>query len=212
MYGLHRLLNNAHQRCREALQVDPVPDSGVECHQCLRYVVPAAVEAPVNQGLDAPKHGLEESRDHQRRDSDGHCTTLVSDSTESILKQDDAAEICGCQHGRQHAVNKRPIDKKVNVPQPVAQDRYYHYNRGASGTVRAGGRGVTSLLSCREAAIWLRSFHFAKDGPFRQMIGNLQHPPAPLEFIPCLSSNEVRDGLLITGKVGQLRQSGLDAG
>jgi hypothetical protein len=98
---LHRLLNHAQQLPRQPAQVGLVaaglgkacPERSRRGRQHLLRVVLAAVEAPVDDVLDAPAQGREQAGDRQGGDDDGQLGLLAGEGAEDTLEQDDTAEV-----------------------------------------------------------------------------------------------------------------------
>jgi len=64
---LHRLVDHRHQLGRERVQVDLIAQAGAEHLDRVGRIVFAAVEAPVNERLDAAAGRLEQGRHRQGR-------------------------------------------------------------------------------------------------------------------------------------------------
>src|SRR2546421_161934 len=77
MCRLHRLLYDGQQVFAQLVQVHFVMQGGTEsCHR-LGGVILAAIEAPVNDPLDATAQGLEESSNDEGRDHHSDSVILV---------------------------------------------------------------------------------------------------------------------------------------
>src|SRR5579875_637584 len=85
-------------------------------------VVPLAIEAAVDQLLNAAADGIEESGDRQRRQRDRQVGALRN-WIKQVLEEEYSTRVDPNQDGGQAAVDERTVDDPVNVPEPVAQDR-----------------------------------------------------------------------------------------
>ena len=118
MRGLHRLLNDSQQVLTQLIQVDFLAQGGAEgCHG-LSSIVLAAVEAAINDPLDAMTQGLEEGRDYQRRgDNDQGILLLLSEESAQQGTEDehDAHVEQGQDHG-QGTIDQRATNEDINLP------------------------------------------------------------------------------------------------
>ena len=85
MRGLDRLAHHADQLALERVEVELVAQAAAERLQRARRVVAAAVEAPVDDGLDACERGAEQARDRQGRDRDGQSDRPTASPMSSTL-------------------------------------------------------------------------------------------------------------------------------
>ena len=93
MCWLHRLLNDVEQVLTQLLQVHFLAQGGAEgCHG-LGGIILAAIEAPVNNPLDALAQGLEEGRNRQGGDDDCDIVILVDAAAQEVLQGNDTANI-----------------------------------------------------------------------------------------------------------------------
>jgi len=121
---LHRLLDHADQARREFIQIRLVTAGRGEVGEGLGRVVLFAVEAAVNHVLHPAAQRREQRGNGERGDDSDHFGPLLAgDGAEQALQQHDAEEVDQPQRCGEHAVDQRPANDNVNVPQPVAQDR-----------------------------------------------------------------------------------------
>jgi hypothetical protein len=86
MRRLHRLLHHRHQVLTQCCQVHFIAQSGAERFQRAGSIVLAAVEAAINDSLDAMAQRLGEGHDHQRR-GDNHQGILLLLAEEAGVPQ-----------------------------------------------------------------------------------------------------------------------------
>src|SRR5712692_1267638 len=91
---LHSFLYYRYQFFGQCVQVHFFTQSSAEGLQHKRYVVPAAIETAIDNGLDAPFKGLEQSNDRQGSPDDCQfcLSSLPAESPEKVLQKNDAAE------------------------------------------------------------------------------------------------------------------------
>ena len=92
MCWLHRLLYHCEQLFAQLRQVELVLQGRTEAGQHSFRVIFAAIEATINDGLDALAQGLEESRDDQRRDDNWH-RRVPGDPLEDKLEAEDQRQV-----------------------------------------------------------------------------------------------------------------------
>src|SRR6266567_8378890 len=107
----------------QLVQVNFVAQGGAEGCQGLGCIILAAVEATIDDGLDAMAQGLEESSNDERRDHDSDRIILVEHPLEQRLQGKNEAKIQKGQQSSQTAIHQCTIDQHVNVVQPIAQNR-----------------------------------------------------------------------------------------
>ena len=103
MCRLHRLLNDAHQRVGQALQVHLVARRRTERGQRASRVVPATVKAAVDEALHTPSERLEQRRYHQSGGDKRYGRLLACGGPKGRLEQENAS-------------NVGPDDDGVNTP------------------------------------------------------------------------------------------------
>jgi hypothetical protein len=116
---LHRLANRGQQLGREGVQVDLLVHAGAEGRDGLGGVVAAAVEAPVDRGLDAAVGWPGQCGHGKGRAGHDQAGTLAQE----LAQAEDDEGVPATQQHRQQAVGERAADDPVQVVQPVAQDR-----------------------------------------------------------------------------------------
>ena len=57
MCGLHRLLDHCQQMLAQVIQIYLIPQGGAEGRRSLLGIIPAPIEAPVNDRSDLTAHG-----------------------------------------------------------------------------------------------------------------------------------------------------------
>jgi hypothetical protein len=87
MGRLHGLHHHTHQVVVEGFQVRLVPELGREGFQGLSRVVPAAVEAPIYEGLDAFSQRREQGRYDQGGRDDGQLRLVPGDGAEAYCNE-----------------------------------------------------------------------------------------------------------------------------
>src|SRR5690349_10811433 len=105
----------------EAGQFDFLAQRGGEGIQRFSGVVLAAVEAAVNQRLDATAQGLEERGDEQGGGDNGKLG-VSGEVAEQGLQADDSGEIEGGEHAGKQAIHQHAVDDDVNVVELRAQN------------------------------------------------------------------------------------------
>ena len=90
---MHRLLDDGRELAGERSEIDLVAHAGPESGERPGRVVLTAVEAPVDDRLDASAQRLEERRDQQRGDDDRDVALLAGGRAEERLKPNDAAQV-----------------------------------------------------------------------------------------------------------------------
>src|SRR6266516_8063353 len=114
MRGLHRLLHDSQQLIAQLIQVYLLPQGDAEsCHR-LGGVILAAVEAPVNDPLDALAERLEQDIDRQGGDDDGDPIVLADDATQKHLQANDQAHIDPRQDNRERAIHDRTTNEDID--------------------------------------------------------------------------------------------------
>jgi len=97
---------------------------GTESSQRAGGIVLVAVEAPINDGLHAVTQRLEERRNDQGRDDDDdRLRSLPTDESKQAFQPNNQAQIHRRQEQRKPTIDQRLVDNRINIPQPVAQDR-----------------------------------------------------------------------------------------
>jgi hypothetical protein len=124
--GLHGVADDAAHVGGECLEVELVAQPRPERLQRLRRVVAAAVEATVDDRLDARPRGPEQRGHGERRDRGGEAGAADGEADEHH-----AAEIGGGEGRGQRAVDERAPDHDVDVVEVVAQDRHGDREREA---------------------------------------------------------------------------------
>src|SRR5215211_1678832 len=129
--GLHRLPYHPHQILLQRLEVRLVPQLDGEGFQGLPGVVLAAVEAAVNEGLDAPTHRVEERRYREGGDHHGQLRLLLlsGEEAENCLYRRHAPEVDGEKRRRKRPVDEGAVDDDVYVVEPIAKNGYPHGDR-----------------------------------------------------------------------------------
>ena len=125
MGRLHGFLDNPGQVLAQALQVHLMAQRGVESIQGSGCVIFAAIEAAVNQCLEAPAQRLEESCDGEGRghNHNGVLPNLVRKQAGQWSQTDHQTRIDQSQRSRQRAVDQRAVDQGVDIVEAVARDR-----------------------------------------------------------------------------------------
>ena len=99
------LTQPVREGCRRALGVDACP-----------------VEPTIDRAVDARPNGLEEPRDDERRDGDGH-RLRPEHRAERTLQDEHDGDVRREQDDRHETVRDAAADQPVDVVQPVAHDR-----------------------------------------------------------------------------------------
>src|SRR5215207_7432361 len=128
---LHGLPYHSHQILIQRLEVRLVPQLDGEGFQGLPGVVLAAVEAAVNEGLDAPTHRVEERRYREGGDHHGQLRLLLlsGEEEENCLYRRHAPEVDGEKRGRERAVDEGAVYDDVYVVEAVLEDGDAHSER-----------------------------------------------------------------------------------
>src|SRR6266851_4443247 len=121
MRWLHRLFHYRHQLFAQRVQVHLLAQRGTEGGHYLGSVVLAAVEATINNPLKTIAQRLEEGRDGQSGDDDGHTAVLADDAPQQRLQANHQANIDYRQDDRERTIHQGAVDDDVDLPQPVAQ-------------------------------------------------------------------------------------------
>jgi hypothetical protein len=138
--GLERALGHAEQVEPDGVEVDGLPQPGVERgHDGLR-VVPGPVEPPVDQVLHPPAQRVEQGRDDQG--GGGHRDRRL-ERQHAGGQQDQAEEHPG-EHGGDQRVGDHPADDPVELVQPVLQHGHAQADRQGAGP--DGGQGADHRL------------------------------------------------------------------
>ena len=107
----------------QLVQVNFVAQGGAEGCQGLGCIILAAVEATIDDGLDAMAQGLEESSNDQRRDHDCDRIILVKQPLEQRLQGKNEAKIQQGEQSGQAAIHQCAIDQHVDIIQSIPQNR-----------------------------------------------------------------------------------------
>jgi len=131
MGGLHRLVDHGDQFLSQLLQVHLMAQGCIERFQRFGCIVLAAVEAAINDPLDAMAQGLEEGSDHQGRgDNDQGILLLAEESAQQGTKDEHEAHVEQGQDHRQGTIDERTTNENINLPTGSAE---------WPGQCRAGG-------------------------------------------------------------------------
>jgi hypothetical protein len=122
--GLHRLLYHPYEVVGQSIEVRLVSQFRGEALQSLPRIVLLAVEAPVDEGLDASPQRIEQGSDHEGGDDYGQLRLLLlaGKHTEEHLDRRHASEVEDEQHGRQRTVDEGTVYEEVYVVEAVSQD------------------------------------------------------------------------------------------
>src|SRR6266513_5982267 len=123
MCWLHRLLNHCHQLCAKLVQVHLIANGRTKRSDRAGCVIPATVEATVDQRTSAIMQWLEQ-KPYQKRGSDNR--QLVSlyecETACNVLEREHADFVDHSQHNRQGAIDQRAVNDDINVIEPVTQN------------------------------------------------------------------------------------------
>jgi hypothetical protein len=117
--GFHGLVDDGEQLSRERVQLDLPTQPGAERLHGLGRVVVAAVEAPVDQRLDAAAGRLDHRRHGKGRGSHHQAGALA----EELAEPKDDASVAAAQQQREQPIGHRPADNAVQVIQPDLPSR-----------------------------------------------------------------------------------------
>src|SRR5215212_9992995 len=120
---LHRAPYHSHQLVAQRLEVRLLPQLGAESGQGLRRIVLVAVEAAIDEALDAPPQRVEQGRYGQRGSDDGDLRSLPGEGAEDVLQGDHAAEVEEDQRCGERTVDEGAVDDEVYVVEPIPQHR-----------------------------------------------------------------------------------------
>src|SRR5215218_10247134 len=129
--GLHGLPDYTFQITAQRFEIRLVPELGREGFQGLLCVVLPAVEAAVDEGLDAPTHRVEERRYREGGDHHGQLRLLLlsGEEAENCLYRRHAPEVDGEKRRRQRTVDEGAVDDEVYVVEAVLEDGDAHSER-----------------------------------------------------------------------------------
>src|SRR5260370_41853982 len=111
-------------------QINLVTQGRAERRYRASRIILAAIEAAVDDGLNAMTKGLEEGRNDQGGDHNGSTVIGVDDAAQEGLQPDDAAKVYQDQYGCERAIHQRAVDQQVDVVEPIAQNREPDGERG----------------------------------------------------------------------------------
>ncbi len=117
---LNRSRDGAFELRLHRLEIDRVAQPQAERRDDRLGVVAGAVEATVNEPLDAKPQRIEERCDGERQ-----AATATGDERERRSRYDETDEEAGEQAG-QERVGQRPADQPVDVVEPVLRDPDAH--------------------------------------------------------------------------------------
>ncbi len=122
MGWLHRLLHYCHQMLTQGCQVHFIAQGRAKCLQYASGIVFAAVEAPVDHGLNTKAQGLEQRGDHQRGHNERNSVGLMKQSAQQGLQAKHQASVDERQQDSERAVNQCAVNNQINVPEARAHD------------------------------------------------------------------------------------------
>ncbi len=123
MRRLHRLLNDRHQVLAQVLSDPPHCAACAKGGQRASRIILAAIEAAIDEGLDAMAQGLEERRNDEGRDHDSDRVILVEQPLEQRLQRNNEAKVQQGEQSRQAAIHQRTVDQHVDIVESIAQNR-----------------------------------------------------------------------------------------
>jgi hypothetical protein len=99
-----------------------MPAGSAEGRQRRLRVILTAIEAPIDERLDAAAHGQDECGDGQRGDDEDErrLAGLPAEVAGQGLQADDQPSIDGAQQTGEQAIDQHPVDEAVNLPQAIA--------------------------------------------------------------------------------------------
>ena len=104
-------------------QLNLVAKCGTEGRHRASSIILAAVEATIDDGLDAMAQRLEESRNDKRRDHDSDRVILVEQPLEQRLQRNNEDKVKQSEQSRQAAIHQGAVDQYVDIVEPVPQNR-----------------------------------------------------------------------------------------
>ena len=120
----------------DGLQVDLLAEAARERLKGERRVVPASVEAAVDDGLDAAAEGPEQSGNRQRGRRDGQ-VGLAGQRLDGQPEQQHGDQVDDRKRRGERRVDQRAVDDDVDVVEPVpqdcARDRHRHGHQADGG-------------------------------------------------------------------------------
>ncbi|HVF78545.1 MAG TPA: hypothetical protein VNA28_09625 [Solirubrobacteraceae bacterium] len=128
MRGPHRLRDDRAQLAAKGIEVDLVAQARAEGRQRAGRVVALAVEATIDERLDAAS-GRPEQCCHRERGAGDRQSRALSQRRQHQPEQQHQSEVGARERQRQHAVDERAVDDDVDVVQAVAQDRHARRER-----------------------------------------------------------------------------------
>src|SRR3712207_6797655 len=122
---LYRLPYHPYHLAGQLIQVCLVPELGREDFYDLGRVVLPAVEAHVNERLDAPPQGIEQRRYHEGGGYYGQLRLLLlsGEGPKYRLGRRHAADVDPCEQDGERAVDQGAVYHHVYVVEAVAQNR-----------------------------------------------------------------------------------------
>src|SRR5258708_26395930 len=123
MRWLHGLLYHCHQVLTQLVQVHLVAQRCTERWHDLGGVIFAAVEATINDPLKTMAQGLEQSRDGQGGDDDGHTAVLADDAPQQRLQANHQANVDYRQDERERTIHQRAVDQTIYIIERVTENR-----------------------------------------------------------------------------------------
>src|SRR5579859_3098429 len=123
IFRLHRLFDHRQEMLAQLRQVNLVAQRCTECCYRAGSIILTAIEAMIDDGLNAVTQRLEDGRNHQGGDHDGNVAIGVDDAAQEGLQSDDAAEVNQGQYDCERAIDQRAIDEQVDVVESIAQNR-----------------------------------------------------------------------------------------
>src|SRR6266699_3032315 len=107
MCWLHCFLDDRYQMLAQLVEIDLITQCRAESCESLGSVIFAAVEAAVDERLDAPSQGLKEGSNGERRSNndDGRLCFLPGEQTYKRLQTDHQAKVDQGEQGRQRAID-----------------------------------------------------------------------------------------------------------
>src|SRR5918995_2428656 len=128
VFWLYRLPHYGHQLGVQRVQVRLVAKPGRELFQSPPGVVLAAVEAPVDKGLNASSQRVEQGRYRERGDdhSELGLLLLAGQRPEEGLGRRDATEVHQRERAGERAVDEGAVYDDIYPVEPVAEDGYAH--------------------------------------------------------------------------------------
>src|SRR5205807_10573737 len=105
----HRFLHGCEQFLPQLFQVHFAAQPGTESLDDFGRIICAAVEAAINALLEAMAYRLDEGRDGQGGEDDGHAAALVDNTPQERLQVDDQTNVHRGQDERECPIDQGAI-------------------------------------------------------------------------------------------------------